>query len=429
MPEFAVRLARPFAEALATGEADPAPSPSGWGSVQVPRSPRLLGRRLDVLTAFEAVVACLVFLVTFNSLAATQNGLTPYWERTGIGPPWSDLTFALVALAGSAPLVLRRRWPLGAWRVALAGIAMSGWVNKSLFQMYDVLVIGVYLLCLYTLAARCQRRITVAAWSASVIGTFVIHPISLPIAVLVLTPIALLGYNVRVRRSAQVRLAEQRRATEEARAAGAVLEERARIARELHDVVAHHMSVIAIQAEATPLSARDDPEKLKAGLAEIRTMSLEALTEMRRVLGVLRDGDGTGDTAPQPGLDRIAELVETARGAGLDVTARVSGPEREVPPGVGLSAYRIVQESLSNAMRHAPGSRVLVHVLHGRGHLRLRVENGPPAAEPAPPAPGTGHGLVGMRERAAMLGGSVTAGPRADGGFVVTATLPLQEGE
>jgi signal transduction histidine kinase len=203
-----------------------------------------------------------------------------------------------------------------------------------------------------------------------------------------------------------------------------VLEERSRIARELHDVVAHHMSVIAIQAEAAPYRVPDPPKELTSSFADIRANALQALAELRRVLGVLRAERDDDQAAPQPTLGGLGELVAGARGAGLAVETAVGGTPRPLPTGVEVSAYRIVQEALSNAMRHAPGSRVRVELAYTPAALRLCVVNGPPRAA-ASTLPGPGHGLLGMRERAAMLGGELTAAPTAGGGYAVTAVLPL----
>jgi signal transduction histidine kinase len=210
-------------------------------------------------------------------------------------------------------------------------------------------------------------------------------------------------------------------------------EERLRIARELHDVVAHHMSVIAIQAEAAPYKTADPPPELVESFGEIRASALAGLTELRRVLGVLRTGGQ--DTAPQPGLADLDTLLDSARSGGVSVTATRSGNPVTLPEGVDLSAYRIVQEALSNAMRHAPGSHVLLHLAYRPDALALEIRND--AALRAVPvlvasgerAAGGGHGLVGMRERATMLGGSLDAGPAQDGGFWVTAVLPVSPPE
>jgi signal transduction histidine kinase len=211
------------------------------------------------------------------------------------------------------------------------------------------------------------------------------------------------------------------------RARRALLEERTRIARELHDVVAHHMSVIAVQAEAAPYRVTDAPEELTKSFATIRANALSALTELRLVLGVLREETPAAEADPQPTLERLHELVANVRGAGLSVTAEVHGTQRPLPPGVELSAYRILQEALSNVVRHAPGADVQLDVRYGPDALELRVVNGPPHGKPAGP-PGPGHGLMGMRERVAMLEGKLTAEARPDGGWEVAAVLPVAAG-
>jgi signal transduction histidine kinase len=207
---------------------------------------------------------------------------------------------------------------------------------------------------------------------------------------------------------------------EAARRDQAVLEERARIARELHDVVAHHVSSISIQADTARLTTPGMPEAGAERLAAIGDTAREAMAEMRRVLGVLRtDGDGGRD--PQPDLDGLDALIETARAAGTPVRLVRTGQAGPLAPGVELTAYRIVQEALTNARRHAPGAMVDVELRFTGDGLRLRVRDdgpGPPAKK------AHGHGLVGMRERVAMVGGTLQAGPATEGGFAVEVELP-----
>jgi signal transduction histidine kinase len=223
------------------------------------------------------------------------------------------------------------------------------------------------------------------------------------------------------RREAQRRLAEQQRISDTERARRALLEERGRIARELHDVVAHHMSVIAIQAEAAPYRPS---EEAAASFATIRATATEGLRELRRVVGVLRADGADEDPGPQPTLDRLDALVANVEAAGLTVTVEVTGTPRPLPPGLELSAYRILQEALSNATRHAPGSPTRVELDYRPAALGVQVVNGPARSQPVPSA-GPGHGVLGMRERAAMLGGELTAGPAPDGGYAVVAVLPV----
>ncbi|KAA6222939.1 sensor histidine kinase [Streptomyces albofaciens JCM 4342] len=258
---------------------------------------------------------------------------------------------------------------------------------------------------------------------------------SIGLVVAVLVAATIVGAALRGRQVARTELVAQEGMTTEERARRTLLEERNRIARELHDVVAHHMSVISIQAQVAPYLAENPSDALKENLAGIRANAVEALTELRRVLGVLRSeeapaygtpeyaGDGTAPHAPQPTLDRLDELVGNVRAAGVTVTTDVTGTRRPLSPGVELSAFRIVQEALSNAMRHAPGARVAVAVAYRPAALTLRVTNTAPD-RPVTASPGAGHGLLGMRERTAMLGGELATGPTPDGGYEVTAVLP-----
>lgn len=207
-------------------------------------------------------------------------------------------------------------------------------------------------------------------------------------------------------------------------AARAVLEERARIARELHDIVAHAMGVMVVQAGAAEQLIHDDPERVGRALITIRELGTEALGEMRRLVTVLRDDQEVGLLAPQPGLDGLEELVDAARLSGLPVGLTVSGDRRDLPAGVDLAAYRIVQEALTNALRHAGGSkRVEVDVRFGSDRIDLEVRDDGVAT---PDTAASGHGLVGMRERVALYGGSLHAAPLPGRGFVVKAMLPLE---
>jgi len=214
-------------------------------------------------------------------------------------------------------------------------------------------------------------------------------------------------------------------ATELEQARRAVLEERARIARELHDVVAHHMSLIAVRAETAPFRLAGLEAGVAAEFASLSGGARSALADMRRLLGVLR-ADQPAALAPAPQLADVPALIEGARRAGVGVVFCQQPGPAPVPGPVGVCAYRIVQESLSNASRHAPGAPVSVTIGHDPHAVLLRVENGPRRAAGGPgPAGGPGHGLAGMRERVGLLGGSLAAGPSRDGGFVVSAVLPI----
>ncbi|MFE9661806.1 histidine kinase [Streptomyces sp. NPDC005955] len=228
-----------------------------------------------------------------------------------------------------------------------------------------------------------------------------------------------------VRREAKQVVAAERTVTAVERDRRTLLEERTTIARELHDVVAHHMSVVAIQAEAAPYRVENPPPELEQAFVTIRENAVAALTELRRVLGVVRAEDYEAPDAPQPTLADLDALLANVRDTGLDVTKTVTGAVRELPPGVELSAYRIVQEALSNSLRHAPGAAARVEVGYVLGGLGLRVVNGP-ARGLVKPSPGAGHGITGMRERVAMLGGEMTADDQEDGGYEVAVFLPVR---
>ncbi|MFJ7063980.1 sensor histidine kinase [Streptomyces sp. NPDC101115] len=233
---------------------------------------------------------------------------------------------------------------------------------------------------------------------------------------------------LQVRRDAAREVTAQQTVTAVERSKRTLLEERTTIARELHDVVAHHMSVVAIQAEAAPYRVENPPPELEQAFATIRENAVAALTELRRVLGVVRAEDYEAPEAPQPTLADLDGLVANVRDAGLDVTKTVTGSVRELPQGVELSAYRIVQEALSNVLRHAPGAPAQVEVAYVLGGLGVRVVNGP-ARGLVKPSPGAGHGITGMRERVTMLNGEMTAETTDDGGYEVAVFIPVAREE
>ncbi|MFF8729045.1 sensor histidine kinase [Streptomyces sp. NPDC015171] len=378
-------------------------------------------------------------------------GLTGPQEVSGsYGLTWSDAF--LIVLPQAAAIVLAIRRPFVAWAVSLTGATTTALLARPHLTAvpdpgpnwpWSVHALLAQAAVLLLLALRVRLRGTVVALTVTVLVTLVLqggmatgrYSGTGTLAVALFVVVALIGAALRSRSEARSELVQQTTITAEERARRTLLEERSRIARELHDVVAHHMSVISIQAQVAPHLVERPSDELLENLAGIRNNALEALTELRRVLGVLRSenpedpyglgGPGTGAApdAPQPTLDRLDALMENTRAAGLDVSAEVVGEIRPYAPGVELSAYRIVQEALSNALRHAPGSRVHVEVGHFPNGLHLLVTNSPPL-HPVPPSPGAGHGLLGMRERAAMLGGHLVAARTPGGGFNVTAFLP-----
>ncbi|MCX4824663.1 sensor histidine kinase [Streptomyces sp. NBC_01142] len=353
----------------------------------------------------------------------------------------------LLGTATAAAILCAMRRPLAGWWIslAIAVVTAIALANASLGgQIWPWTVAGIIAnaAVLFFLALRVRTRVAVKALLVTVTVGFVLEAFVLGkhaaysstsvTAALVYAVVVLIGTSLHGRRVARDQLVEQESLTAEERSRRTLLEERNRIARELHDVVAHHMSVISIQAQVAPHLVQNPSDELKENLEGIRENALEALTELRRVLGVLRsenpknpeDSEGIPH-APQPTLARLDSLVENVRSAGLSITTDRSGTPHPLSPGVELSAYRIIQEALSNAIRHAPGTHVRVEIAYKKSMLGVRVINTAPT-EPAPPSPGAGHGLLGMRERAAMLGGGLAAGRTPDGGYEVTAHLPLQ---
>ncbi|MFI9079031.1 sensor histidine kinase [Streptomyces sioyaensis] len=245
-----------------------------------------------------------------------------------------------------------------------------------------------------------------------------------------------LGDSMRTRRAYWAQLEERAARLEKEREAQsriAVAAERARIARELHDVVAHNVSVMVVQADGAAYVLDAAPEQTREALETISGTGRRALAEMRRLLGVLRTGEQAegGEYVPQPGVEQLEDLMDQVRGAGLPVDFRVEGEPRELPSSVALTVYRIVQEALTNTRKHGgPDVGATVRVSYRDEDLELLVEDDGRGAQQElyeeGGADGLGHGLIGMRERVGMVGGSLTAGPRAGGGFRVSAVLPLK---
>ncbi|WSX95281.1 sensor histidine kinase [Streptomyces sp. NBC_00890] len=346
---------------------------------------------------------------------------------------------AILAVTQAGPLLMLARRPLWAWWIVFAAdIAGALMILGRPAREYDVwpwppAPLIAYLFLLLALALRRSRRVLVAVWLATGAASLILHltrversngsALLLPLFGAV---VLVIGAAVRERRVAQRRLAEQETVSEAERARRTLLEERARIARELHDVVAHHMSVITVQADSAPYRLPELSDEAREEFGTIAASARESLAEMRRLLVVLR-GDGTeGERAPQPGIDRLQQLVEATVRAGLPAELSLAADLGAVPPAVDLSAYRIVQEGLANVVRHAPGARTRVSVTSDGGQVTVLVVNGPPEQPVSPlESAGTGHGLVGMRERVRLTGGSLDTGPLPDGGFRVAARLPL----
>jgi signal transduction histidine kinase len=389
------------------------------------RSPQERRAAYAVL-GLATLALCLINAATVHGVAGLHGPPAP--SSIQLPPvPWQRL----LAVAVVAPLPLAARYPMLAWRAGwlallLTPLVPAAWWGGWPWAPPQILA----LLAAFCLAGIRQPRPELWwMWALSLIPWWSWLAADIPdlkgpaSATVIFTAAVIATDSLGSRLRAQHALAAQTERAEVERARRAVLEERGRIARELHDVVAHHMSLIAVRAETAPYRLTGLPEPALAEFGALSEVAREALTEMRRLLGVLRQ-DQPAALAPQPQLADLPALVDAAREAGVPVELSLSPALDRVPAGVGVCAYRIVQESLSNASQHAPGAAVTVSVDHSAGAVSLRVANGPgmPAARAHR---GQGHGLTGMRERVALLGGSLSAGPAPGGGFVVSAVLPV----
>jgi len=364
-------------------------------------------------------------------LFAVWATLSAYATDHLVGPAW--LT-ALVA-GGSSGLAayIRRGRPVRALLIWTAGVvALAIWLTPP--EEIGGLFFGL-LLFPYMVGANVAGRLALVALPAVLaaitavaltnVGQFVAGDIVFPTIFGVLMWLA--GRVVRSRAELTAELHEAAQVAHEQReadAARAVAEERRRIAREMHDVVAHSVSTMVIQAGGARRILARDPQRAIEAAALIERTGREALSEMRHLLGVLHAGDEAAALAPQPTLHELGALIERSRAAGLPVELHVTGELGELPAGVDLAAYRVVQEALTNALKHG-GGRAEVRVEHGGDELLLTVSDRGDGT-PRPRAESGGHGLVGMRERVRVIGGDLRAGPRPGGGFEVEARLPLQ---
>ena len=378
----------------------------------MPRS-TLVPPRRDLLLALVLTVATQVEL----------------WLADGVEDPFAVqvASFALITLA----VAWRRSAPLAAAVLGSTGFA------AQVILAGDAPVIGglvAGIIVAYSLGAYATARdaalgtvaltlgLVVAAWVdedkrsiPDAIGNFVIFGV-----------IVALGVVVQRRREEaaglDVELQDERR-----RSAEILAEERARIARELHDVIAHNVSLMVLQAGAARQVLDSDPQRVRDPLLTIEATGRQAIGEMRRLLGILRATDDDADRAPQPGLARLDDLVAESRAAGVPVDVAVSGRDRPLPAGVDLAAYRIVQEALTNVRKHAgPDAAARVAIRYGEHDVGLEIADDGAGTNGRGSGP-AGHGLVGMRERAALYGGEVDAGAQPGGGFRVAARLPLEE--
>jgi len=406
----------------------PPVTPSGWGALRHP----VLWLKAHPLVADSLLAAVVAAIPTAIWIVGDNPQPDVDWREPDVG-------LALLIVLTALPLVWRRRRPLRVLAVTVgAAVGMGAFQYNTDFALLGDLV------ALYTVGAHCSRtasRRVILGFALAIGPAMLLGPTpagsratigNVLFAYLLYGVVWLVGDNLQTRRANAAALREraeqaERDRSEEARRA--VEEERNRIAREMHDVVAHSMSVMVVQAGGARKVLDRDPAQAERALELIEQTGREALTEMRRLLGVLREDHGAGTVArdPQPSLDRLDDLVEECRAAGLPVALERRGDERPLPPGVDLAAFRIVQEALTNVRRHAGPASAGVTITYTDREVEVEVaDDGRGLGADAPPASaGTGHGLVGMRERVALYGGSVSAGPRPGGGFAVRALLPL----
>ncbi|MFD0312774.1 sensor histidine kinase [Streptomyces flavalbus] len=331
--------------------------------------------------------------------------------------------YVLVVLANSA-VAFRGRAP-----VAVCLFVHGVWVVYVTAGYWPVVNSLGPMLAVYTVASLRATRVSVAC--AVLLGaTWVYAGVlsgadTLPsvIGQAIVWPAVLWRFGFTARRAAD--LTRRLREEQADRARREVAEERGRIARELHDVVAHHMSVISVQTGLARFVFATDPPTARGALDTIAATSGEALEELRRMLQVLRADDTDGEpSAPMPGLDRLAEMVERVRAGGARVHLTVRGTPRPLPPGVELCAYRVVQEALTNVLKHARHADTTVELHYTARELTVTVTDDGEGVIPDNVRPAGGHGLIGMRERAKLYGGTISIGPRSEGGFAVRLTLP-----
>lgn len=407
--------------------------------------------------AREAGALLLVVMVTGTDTALARRGPAPRrWPRQVRVPliaayaltvtiagvdNFADLHDTIwpeiLAFAGGGIAVLAFLLPMVAWRAGILAIVTAFvTVPADLGRMLPmwVVVLTVLFLVAYRHTARIVLVILVmtcaVVWISAALAERSWGVINLGGVLVSAVVVTLLAYSLGSAHRARRDLAAEERRTSEAQAEQVRLSERNRIAREMHDVVAHHMSMIAVRSETAPYRLPDLSESGRQEIAEIGEAARAAMSDMQRLLGVLRDSDHQPSRAPQPGLGDLAALVATSGDSGMSVTMSVQeGLDRMVGETLGLTVYRIVQEALTNAGRYAPDAPIRIDLTRREARLIVTVRNEPPT-EPPPAAvrrSGGGHGLTGMRERVDLHRGTLTAGPTAAGGFEIRAVLPLTD--
>jgi signal transduction histidine kinase len=364
--------------------------------------------------------------VTGTQLAAVYA--TVHWNHQHPHAAVGWASYVLLAVGGLS-LIVRRRFPVVVLAVALGTALWAGAIGDT--GMIWIVPIAAFFNAVIARKRAAAIGSLVVGYTASFLGLWTSRPghssplLALGVAAWLIVLLAL-AELVRIRGQRAAAVARSREDQLQRRAS----EERMRIARDLHDVLAHNISVIHVQAN-TALHLMDrQPERAREALTAINEVSKQALTELRSVLGVLRTADDDAPRAPSPGLDQLGDLVTSARAAGLEVTLRATGEQRRLPADADLAAYRIIQEALTNTTRHSESRSAEVVIEYEDSCVRIQADDAGPArgngSTPNGQEVSAGNGITGMTERASALGGTLTAGPRPGGGFRVSAWLPLQ---
>jgi signal transduction histidine kinase len=380
---------------------------------------RVKARLFDVLIVLGAIGGVL-------EVTLTRGG-----QDSPRGPLW---VLVLTVLVATLPLLARRRFRFAAPAGVVIGLGVLSFVEGTVVPYAFVVFLSV-VTCAFLFGMNEERRQGLAGL-ALIIAVGAVVTRNDPEGAtsdLVFTSIVFgaawlggLALGVRLEEAAEAKLRAERAERErEEQARAAVAEERQRIARELHDVVAHSVSVMTVQAGGVRRLLREDQQRERAALEQIEQTGRQALAEMRRLLGILRQPTDEPARAPQPGMASLGTLIQQMREAGLPIDYRIRGEPRPLPPGIDVSAYRIVQEALTNALKYAGPARAEVMVSYGREVLQLEVVND--GAVDQDGDRDAGHGLVGMQERVALYGGKLEIGPLGDRGFAVRALLPVRE--
>jgi signal transduction histidine kinase len=350
-------------------------------------------------------------LIVLLGAVYLANALHEHRDVAGVG----------LALLQTVPLLWRRSHPFAVLALVTAGAVASGIAYEQIIPLAPAVAT-------YTVAAHETRRRSALAAAAALVPLAVAAVRAPDYVSLVFVAAAwVVGDNLRTRRAYLHELEEKTERLEGEREANiqrAAAEEQARISRELHDVIAHNVSVMTIQAAAARDVFEADPSRAREALGSIESTGRAALTELRRLLSAVRDG-GPPELAPQPGLGAVGELVSQVRRSGLDVELSLEGDRPALPAALDLSAYRIVQEALTNTLKHASARRAWLEIRYGQSEVDVTVRDDGVGGPANGADSGGGRGLVGMRERVELFGGQLEAGPQAGGGYAVSARLPI----